>query len=172
MTVELRAEHPTTPGPPDDDVLLSVRGLRVGFPTRSGVATVVNNVDLTLGRGEVLGLVGESGSGKSVTCRALIGVVPHPGAILGGTITFDGRELTAMDRAELRRVRAHEIAMIFQDSIELAQPRVLDRPPGRRGAPGEPRDESQGRATTVRRAPRPRRDPGATGTDARPTPTS
>jgi oligopeptide transport system ATP-binding protein len=106
----------------DERELLSVTGLRVGFPTRTGVAVVVNDVDLTLRRGEVLGLVGESGSGKSVSCRALIGLVPHPGAILAGRIVFQGRDLTTMDRAELRRVRAHDIAMIFQDSTSSLNP--------------------------------------------------
>jgi oligopeptide/dipeptide ABC transporter ATP-binding protein len=115
----------TPAGPADvgaDPPLLAVTGLRVGFPTRSGVAVVVNDVDLTLRRGEVLGLVGESGSGKSVTCRALIGLVPHPGAILGGRIEFQGRDLTRVDSAALRRVRAHDIAMIFQDSTSSLNP--------------------------------------------------
>ena len=102
--------------------ILSVSGLRVGFPTRSGVALAVDNVGLTLDEGEVLGLVGESGSGKSVTCRALIGMVAHPGSMLGGRIEYAGRDVSAMTRAELLDMRAHEIAMVFQDSSSSLNP--------------------------------------------------
>jgi oligopeptide/dipeptide ABC transporter ATP-binding protein len=120
MTAEVTPDDARLPR--DTGPLLTVSGLRVGFPTRSGVAVVVNDVDLSLGHGEVLGLVGESGSGKSMTCRALIGLVPHPGAIIGGQIEFAGRDLTRLDRNELRRVRARDVAMVFQDSMSALNP--------------------------------------------------
>ena len=88
----------------------------------SGVAVVVSDVSLTSARGEIVGLVGESGSGKSVTCRAVVGLVPEPGAVLAGRILLDGRDLTAMGKRELRRVRGRELAMIFQDPMSSLNP--------------------------------------------------
>ena len=104
------------------DPLLSMRGLRIGFPTSHGIAFAAQKIDLDLAQGEILGLVGESGSGKSVTCKAIVGMVPHPGAVLGGTVEYDGRDLLALSAREMRDVRAHEIAMIFQDPSSSLNP--------------------------------------------------
>jgi oligopeptide/dipeptide ABC transporter ATP-binding protein len=106
------------PGAP----LLEVRGLHVGFPTLSGVAVVVRNLSLAVGTGEIVGLVGESGSGKSVTCRAILGLVPEPGAVLRGEIRLEGRDLTRVSGRELRRVRGNEVAMVFQDPMSSLNP--------------------------------------------------
>ena len=102
--------------------LLAVKDLRLGFPSESGLALAANGVNLTVRKGEVLGLVGESGSGKSVTCRAILGMVPHPGAILEGRIEYDGRNLLDLSPSEMREVRARETAMIFQDPASSLNP--------------------------------------------------
>ena len=113
-----RTVRPGSQAPP----LLSIEGLRVGFPSLEGIVLAANDVHLTVGPGEVLGLVGESGSGKSVTCRAIVGMVPHPGAVLGGRIEYGGRNVLEFNRAEMRELRAHEIAMIFQDPASALNP--------------------------------------------------
>ncbi len=113
-----RVVQPGSPAPP----LLSIEGLRIGFPSLEGIVLAANDAHLTVGEGEVLGLVGESGSGKSVTCRAIVGMVPHPGAVLGGRIDFGGRSVLEMSRSEMRELRAREIAMIFQDPASALNP--------------------------------------------------
>lgn len=102
--------------------LLDVRDLTVGFPTMRGVARVVERLSLQVREGEIVGLVGESGSGKSVTCRALLGLVPEPGAVMGGEVVFAGRDLLALEAAELRALRGTEIAMVFQDPMSSLNP--------------------------------------------------
>ena len=113
-----RAKGPDSKVPP----LLTIEGLRIGFPSLEGVVLAANDAHLTVGQGEVLGLVGESGSGKSVTCRAIVGMVPHPGAVLGGRIDYDGRDVLEFSRSEMRQLRAREIAMIFQDPASALNP--------------------------------------------------
>ncbi|MFN8224817.1 MAG: ABC transporter ATP-binding protein [Gaiellales bacterium] len=113
----LPSSSPVTPAP-----LLDVRGLTVGFPTMRGVARVVDDVSLQVAEGEIVGLVGESGSGKSVTCRALLGLVPEPGAVMAGEVVFEGRDLLALDARELRAVRGGGLAMVFQDPMSSLNP--------------------------------------------------
>jgi oligopeptide/dipeptide ABC transporter ATP-binding protein len=102
--------------------LLEVRGLAVEFPTPRGVARVLTGVDLEVRRGEVVGLVGESGCGKSVTALAVLRLLRPPGRIAGGSVRFEGRELTTLPEAEMRRVRGRGIAMIFQAHRESLNP--------------------------------------------------
>ena len=86
--------------------LLEVEDLTVEFATPGGAVRAVDGVSFTLGRGEVLGLVGESGSGKTVTCRALIRLLPSRRArIVAGRVRLDGIDLLALDEAEMQRVR-------------------------------------------------------------------
>jgi peptide/nickel transport system ATP-binding protein len=96
--------------------LLSVSGLTIGFPSAQGHALAANDVGFEVGRGETLGLVGESGCGKSVSLRALLGVVPIPGRVLGGQARWRGElDLLNLPKPRLRELRGREIAMIFQD---------------------------------------------------------
>jgi peptide/nickel transport system ATP-binding protein len=97
--------------------LLEVRGLEVDF---RGVPAV-RGVDLTLRRGEVLGIVGESGSGKSVTALAVLGLLPAT-ARVRGSVRLDGRELLGLPASELARVRGRRIAMVFQDPLSALTP--------------------------------------------------
>jgi oligopeptide/dipeptide ABC transporter ATP-binding protein len=99
-----------------------VRDLSVAFPTRSGLLLAADRISFSIERGEVVGLVGESGSGKSVSCRAIIGLVPPPGAILSGSVLLDGRDLLRLRQKELRRVRGREVAMVFQDPLSALNP--------------------------------------------------
>jgi len=103
--------------------LLSVTDLRTYFHTRSGVYRAVDGVSFSLERGETLGIVGESGSGKSVTCYALMGLVPQPpGRIEGGTAFFDGVDLLHCSAKQARSIRGKRVAMIFQDPMTSLNP--------------------------------------------------
>ena len=104
------------------DVVLEVQGLRTHFLTDQGVAKAVDDVDFSLGRGEIMGLVGESGSGKSVTGFSLLGLVDPPGRIVGGSIRFLGEELVGASEERLRKLRGARIAMIFQDPMMTLNP--------------------------------------------------
>jgi oligopeptide/dipeptide ABC transporter ATP-binding protein len=94
--------------------LLEVRDLRTWFHTRAGEVHAVDGVDLTVRKGEVLGLVGESGSGKSVTMLSVMRLVDQPGRIVSGSVTFDGIDVLALPRTEMRSLRGDRISMIFQ----------------------------------------------------------
>ena len=103
--------------------LLDVSDLRVHFHTRSGVYRAVDGVGLTVERGETLGIVGESGSGKSVTCYALMGLLPQPPArVESGTAYFDGTDLLHAPASVVRTLRGKRIAMIFQDPMTSLNP--------------------------------------------------
>ena len=103
--------------------LLEVRGLTVAFRTGGRDLRVVEEVDLDLAEGRVLGLVGESGCGKSVTARTLMRLLPEPPArIEGGSIRFAGTDLLTLDEAGMRRLRGNRLAMIFQEPMTSLNP--------------------------------------------------
>ena len=102
--------------------LLSVENLTVSFSTERGPVVAVRGVSLAVEAGETLCLVGESGCGKSVTCHALLGLLPANGRIAEGAIRFSGRDLVRLSERELERVRGREIAMIFQDPLTALNP--------------------------------------------------
>ncbi|KRE97996.1 hypothetical protein ASG88_17600 [Nocardioides sp. Soil777] len=118
------APRSTSPArPATEQAMLEVRNLSVEFVTEHGQATVVNDINLSVAKGEILGLVGESGSGKSVTSLALMRLLPSPpGRITSGEIVFDGRDVLQMSRRELRSVRGNDIAMVFQDPMTSLNP--------------------------------------------------
>ena len=102
--------------------LLEIRGLKTHFDTRDGVVKAVDGVDLRVNRGEVLGVVGESGCGKSVTALSIIGLISHPGEIVAGEVMFNGQNLAAMKKKELRELRGDHISMIFQQPGSALNP--------------------------------------------------
>ncbi|MGE8636314.1 MAG: ATP-binding cassette domain-containing protein, partial [Achromobacter piechaudii] len=99
------------------DVLLDVRGLRTAFHTEAGAWLAVDGVDLTVRRGEIVGLVGESGSGKSVTGFSLLGLIDPPGEVVDGEVKFKGTDLRKLTEEQMRQLRGNRIAMIFQDPL-------------------------------------------------------
>src|SRR2546427_7565860 len=72
--------------------------------------------------GETLGLVGESGSGKTTTCLSIVGLLPRGARIVGGSVVFEGEELTRKSQRELRRIRGRRIAVILQDPMASLNP--------------------------------------------------
>ncbi|WP_071796132.1 ABC transporter ATP-binding protein [Natronohydrobacter thiooxidans] len=108
--------------PKDRDPLLEVRNLRVALESGK---TVVDGLDLTIGRREVVALVGESGSGKSVTALALSRLLPDALQLVGGSICFEGQDIVKKSEAELNRMRGADISMLFQ------QPQVMLDPTAR-----------------------------------------
>jgi oligopeptide/dipeptide ABC transporter ATP-binding protein len=104
------------------DTLLEVRNLRTHFFSRAGVVRAVDGVSFRLQRGEILGLVGESGCGKSVSSLSLMRLVDRPGRIVSGEIVFEGRDLLALSKEEMRRLRGNRLAMIFQEPMSSMNP--------------------------------------------------
>jgi len=101
--------------------VLSVRDLRVSFPSEAGRVDAVRGVDIDLLPGRTLGIVGESGSGKSVTSLAVMGLLPEHAAV-SGSITLNGRELLGLDDRQLSKIRGRELGMIFQDPMSSLTP--------------------------------------------------
>jgi oligopeptide/dipeptide ABC transporter ATP-binding protein len=106
----------------DSAPLLSVVGLRAHLFTRYGVVKAVDDVSFTVSRGETLGLVGESGSGKTMTCLALLRLLPAGGRIVGGSVRYAGDDLLGKSEREMRRIRGKHIAMILQDPMTSLNP--------------------------------------------------
>jgi peptide/nickel transport system ATP-binding protein len=103
--------------------LLEVRDLKTHFFTKDGVVRAVDGVSFDLTRGETLGIVGESGCGKSVTALSILRLIAaENGRIVGGSIRFDGRELTTLSNEEMRTLRGRNIAMIFQEPMTSLNP--------------------------------------------------
>jgi peptide/nickel transport system ATP-binding protein len=120
--------------PNDNNVLLEIKDLRIGFQLDEGLVRAVQGVNLTLHSGEILGVVGESGCGKTVTAQSILRIIPAPGRIEGGQILFHqpGSESTGkapIDLArlnptgsEIRKIRGKDIAMIFQEPMSSFSP--------------------------------------------------
>jgi len=103
--------------------LLEVRDLQTYFYTIRGIVKAVDRVSFELDKGEVLGLAGESGCGKSTIAWSLLGLVPPPGRIVGGSIKIDGADITRMEEPEIRRkIRWKKISMIFQGAMNALTP--------------------------------------------------
>ena len=98
---------------------LEVEGLTVTFA--GDQRPVVRGVSFTIASGEALGLVGESGSGKSLTCRAILRLMPR-GASVAGRISYGSRELLELGRSEMQALRGSSIAMVFQDPLTALNP--------------------------------------------------
>jgi peptide/nickel transport system ATP-binding protein len=104
------------------DALLRVEDLHVEFPTEDGVVHAVDGITYQVFAGRTLGIVGESGSGKTVSSLTTLGLTRRMGARISGRILFEGRDLTQLPEAEMRRIRGNDIAMIFQDPLSSLHP--------------------------------------------------
>ena len=114
----VHAEDRTT----DEDVL-DVRGLGVGYPRADGtVKTVVQDVSLTVRRGEVHGLIGESGSGKTQTAFAVMRLLPPGGQIVAGSVLFEGDDLARLSGRQMARLRGSKIAYVPQEPMSNLDP--------------------------------------------------
>ena len=110
------------------ETLLEIRNLTINFKTEEGLNRGVENVNFSVGRGEVLGIVGESGSGKSVSSLSVMGLLPSPPAIFdSGEILFTGKagktvDILKLKEQDIRKLRGNEIAMIFQEPMTSLNP--------------------------------------------------
>jgi len=103
--------------------LLVIKGLKTSFHTKMGAATAVDDLDLSVKEGQVVGLVGESGCGKSVTALSILRLIKDPpGKIEAGRILFEGEDLLKKPIAEMRRIRGNRISMIFQEPMTSLNP--------------------------------------------------
>jgi peptide/nickel transport system ATP-binding protein len=105
-----------------EDPLVRVAGLRLSVA--GGRTEVVHGIDFEVHRGETVGIVGESGSGKTLACRSLLGILPHGVACTGGTLAFDGLNLTDLSERDWRRVRGTRISAVFQDPASYLNPSI------------------------------------------------
>jgi oligopeptide/dipeptide ABC transporter ATP-binding protein len=106
----------------DKNALLEIKELKTHFFTEDGVVHAVDDVDLVIYPGEILGLVGESGCGKSVTSLSVMRLVSPPGKILEGEILLGGLDLLKLPETEMMKVRGNRISMIFQQPQTALNP--------------------------------------------------
>ena len=107
---------------PNTIPLLDVRDLTVEFQTRRGIVRAVQNVDVTVAKGETVGIVGESGSGKSVTSYAVMRILDRAGRIADGSVMFSGVDVRNADEQAMRDLRGREMSMIFQNPRAALNP--------------------------------------------------
>ncbi|SDZ08620.1 peptide/nickel transport system ATP-binding protein [Proteiniborus ethanoligenes] len=103
--------------------LLNIKNLHIHYITEDGVVRAVNGIDITLNKGETLGLVGETGAGKTTTALGILRLVPNPpGKIIKGEIYFEDNDLLKLSEEEMRGIRGNKISMIFQDPMTSLNP--------------------------------------------------
>ena len=100
------------------EALVDLRGLTVDY----GRVRAVDGIDLTISAGEVVGLAGESGCGKTTVANALMQILRPPARIVGGSILFEGQDLLALKREQLRRYRWRNVSMVFQSAMNALNP--------------------------------------------------
>ncbi|MDR1589877.1 MAG: ABC transporter ATP-binding protein [Oscillospiraceae bacterium] len=106
-----------------DENLLEIRNLAVEYRTDDGVIYAVNNVSLSVKKGETIGLVGETGAGKTTIAKSILRILPNPQAkITSGEIFFNGEDVLVLSEKEMRKIRGNKIAMIFQDPMTALNP--------------------------------------------------
>jgi peptide/nickel transport system ATP-binding protein len=103
---------------------IELQGLEVVYRVRGIDRPVLRGVDLTIGQGDSYGLVGESGCGKTTAAYALMRALPRNGRIVGGSIRVNGEDLVAMSGSEVRRLRATEISMVYQNPATALNPSI------------------------------------------------
>ena len=105
------------------DKLLEIKNLSIHYFADKTVFKAVNGVNLSLERGQTVGLVGETGAGKTTTALGVMGLIPSPpGKVVSGEILFEDKDLLKMSAKEMRKVRGKKISMIFQDPMTALNP--------------------------------------------------
>ena len=102
--------------------VLEVRGLTTEFKSKHGSLKIIENIDLTVKKGEILGIVGESGCGKSVTSLSILQLLDKKAKIASGSVTFNNSNLVDKTEKDMRKIRGNEISMIFQDPMTSLNP--------------------------------------------------
>jgi ABC-type dipeptide/oligopeptide/nickel transport system ATPase component len=102
--------------------LLSVKNLKTYFYTSEGVVKAVDDISFDIQKGEILSIVGESGCGKSITALSILNLVPGPGAVAGGEILYNGKDLLKLKEKDIRKIRGKEISMVFQEPMTSLNP--------------------------------------------------
>jgi peptide/nickel transport system ATP-binding protein len=102
--------------------ILEVRDLRTSFFTEEGELRAVDRVSFSVSSGRMMGIVGESGSGKTVSVLSIMRLLPEGARIVGGSVTFEGRDLVGLSEAEMRTIRGAKIAMVFQEPMTSLNP--------------------------------------------------
>lgn len=121
MSRQATAQGPSRVGTTTDEPIVRVEHLSVWFPRHYGSIPVLDDISLTLGRGETLGLVGESGSGKTLLSQAILGLLP-PAAKVSGRIVVAGTDVVGAGEKELTRIRGGVAAPVFQDALVSLNP--------------------------------------------------
>ena len=106
----------------ESDPLLEIRDLEVAFRSSTGLVPAVRKANLTLYPGQSVAIVGESGSGKSTLAHAVIGLLPGTGRVTGGTIRFQGRDITHLGPQELTALRGSSVGLVPQDPMSNLNP--------------------------------------------------
>ena len=102
--------------------MLEIRDLKTYFFTEAGVVKAVDGANVDVKPKETVGLVGESGSGKTVTALSALRIIPKPGRIVTGSVTFDGEDVLAKSEEQMRQLRGPKMAMVFQDPSSSLNP--------------------------------------------------
>ena len=102
--------------------LLKIKGLKTYYYLPNGIIKAVDNVNLELKRGGVLGLVGESGSGKSTLAQSIMRLIHYPGKIVQGEIFFDGEDILKKSEKSMESIRGNKISIIFQGAMNALNP--------------------------------------------------
>ena len=105
-----------------NDIVLCVRNLRTYFFTEKGEVAAVDDISFDLKRGEILCIIGESGSGKTATALSILGLIDKPGAIVSGSILFNGTDIAKLSEGKMRNLRGNKISMVFQDASSSLNP--------------------------------------------------
>jgi oligopeptide/dipeptide ABC transporter ATP-binding protein len=105
-----------------EESLLQVNHVKLDFNTYAGEVKALDDITFDVRKGEALGLVGESGCGKSVTALSIAGLLPENASVTNGAIMFAGKNLLTIRKEEMRKIRASQIAMVFQDPTTFLNP--------------------------------------------------
>jgi peptide/nickel transport system ATP-binding protein len=105
-----------------DGTLLEIKDVTVEFATRRGIVRAVEQINISLAKGETLGIVGESGSGKSVTSYAVMRILDRAGSIANGSVVFSGVDVKNAKEDVMRDLRGREMSMIFQNPRAALNP--------------------------------------------------